>query len=71
MQRAKGDVTMVQYELEPNGKASYEFDIRPRQGQGPTMQVEVDVTSGEVVEAHPQLYAIGGRGDEQMVGQRE
>jgi uncharacterized membrane protein YkoI len=52
-----GEITAVEYELEPDGSASYEFAIR--QEDGTYFKVEVDVRSGEIVEAHPRLYEIG------------
>jgi uncharacterized membrane protein YkoI len=52
-----GEITAVEYELEPNGSASYEFAIR--QEDGTFHKVEVDAKSGEIVEAHSRVYEIG------------
>lgn len=57
IEKHPGQITAVEYELEPNGSASYEFAIR--QEDGTYYKVEVDVRSGEIVEAHPRLYEIG------------
>ncbi len=45
------------FEIEPDGKASYEFDIQTKDGK--EMTVEVDATSGKIVEANEELYGIG------------
>ncbi|MDC9726162.1 MAG: PepSY domain-containing protein [Gammaproteobacteria bacterium] len=52
-----GEITEVEYEIEPNGAASYEFDIDTTLNQ--EMKVEVDATSGEIVEANRELWQIG------------
>ncbi|WP_204369055.1 PepSY domain-containing protein [Methylocucumis oryzae] len=51
------EVVEVEYEIEPDGKASYEFDIKTKDGK--EMKVEVDATSGEIVEANSELYQVG------------
>ena len=53
-----GAVTEVEYEIEPNGAASYEFDIDTKIA-GQEMKVEVDATTGEIVEANRELWQIG------------
>lgn len=53
-----GEVTEVEYEIEPNGAASYEFDIDTTIA-GQEMKVEVDATSGEIVEANREIWQIG------------
>jgi len=53
-----GTITEVEYEIEPNGAASYEFDIDTKIA-GQEMKVEVDATSGEIVEANRELWQIG------------
>ncbi len=53
-----GVVTEVEYEIEPNGAASYEFDIDTTIS-GQEMKVEVDATTGEIVEANRELWQIG------------
>lgn len=52
-----GEITEVEYEIEPNGAASYEFDIDTTLNQ--EMKVEVDATSGEIVEANREVWQIG------------
>ena len=47
----------VEYEIEPDGKASYEFDVRSAGGK--ERKVEVDATSGEIVEDNEEIYQIG------------
>lgn len=53
-----GEITEVEYEIESNGAASYEFDIDTTIA-GQEMKVEVDATSGEIVEANRELWQIG------------
>lgn len=45
------------FEIEPDGKASYEFDIQTEDGK--EMKVEVDATSGKIVEANQEIFGIG------------
>lgn len=52
-----GEVTELEYEIEPDGMASYEFDIKTKDGK--KIKVEVDATSGKIVEANAQIYQIG------------
>lgn len=52
-----GAVERVEFELEPDGRASYEFDIKTADGD---YRVEIDATSGEVVESSKELLEIGG-----------
>ncbi|RKZ95641.1 MAG: peptidase [Gammaproteobacteria bacterium] len=52
-----GEITEVEYEIEPNGAASYEFDIDTKLNQ--EMKVEVDATTGEIVEANRENWQIG------------
>lgn len=52
-----GTVVEVEYELEPDGKASYEFDILGSDNQ--EIKVEVDATTGKIVEASYEAYQIG------------
>jgi uncharacterized membrane protein YkoI len=53
-----GEIVEVEYEIEANGDASYEFEIAPAVG-GDQLKVEVDASSGKIVEDHPELYQIG------------
>lgn len=52
-----GTVAEVEYELEPDGKASYEFDITEADGE--EIKVEVDATTGKIVEVGYEVYQIG------------
>jgi uncharacterized membrane protein YkoI len=52
-----GNVVETEYELEPNGKASYEFDIQEADGE--EIKVEVDATSGKIVEVGYEVYQVG------------
>jgi uncharacterized membrane protein YkoI len=52
-----GTVERVEFELEAEGKASYEYDIKTADGD---YRVEVDAASGEVVETSAELLEIGG-----------
>jgi len=52
-----GEINEVEYEIEPNGAASYEFDIDTTLNQ--EMKVEVDATTGEIVEANRENWQIG------------
>jgi uncharacterized membrane protein YkoI len=52
-----GSVVEVEYELESDGKASYEFDILEADGE--EIKVEVDATTGKIVEVSYENYQIG------------
>lgn len=52
-----GNVVEVEYELEPDGKASYEFDIAEADGE--EIKVEVDASTGKIVEVSYEVYQIG------------
>jgi uncharacterized membrane protein YkoI len=52
-----GTVVEVEYELEPDGKASYEFDILEADKE--EIKVEVDATTGKIVEVSYEEYQIG------------
>lgn len=52
-----GTVSEVEYELESDGKASYEIDIL--QTDHDEVKVEVDATSGKIVEVGYESYQIG------------
>jgi uncharacterized membrane protein YkoI len=56
LRRHPGEIVEVEYEIEPDGKASYEFDI-PVDGR--QRKVEVDATTGEIVEDNEEIYQIG------------
>ncbi|HTO74004.1 MAG TPA: PepSY domain-containing protein [Gemmatimonadales bacterium] len=53
-----GVIAEVEYEVEADGSASYEFDINPT-GGGTQIKVEVDATSGKIVEDYPENWQIG------------
>jgi uncharacterized membrane protein YkoI len=53
-----GEIAEVEYEVEANGDASYEFDINPR-GGGDQFKVEVDAATGKLVEDHIEHFQIG------------
>ncbi len=52
-----GSVVETEYELEPDGKASYEFDILEADKE--EIKVEVDATTGKIVEVSYENYQIG------------
>ncbi len=52
-----GKVVEIEYELESNGKASYEFDILEADNE--EIKVEVDATAGKIVEVSYESYQIG------------
>jgi uncharacterized membrane protein YkoI len=47
----------VEFEIEENGNASYEMDVLTKNGK--EMKIEVDATTGKIVEANEELYQIG------------
>lgn len=57
LERHAGEIVEVEYEIEPDGAASYEFDIVTKDGK--EHKVEVDATSGKIVEDNTELYQIG------------
>lgn len=52
-----GSVAETEYEIESDGKASYEFDITSADGK--EFKVEVDATTGKIVEDNQEVYQIG------------
>lgn len=52
-----GKVVEVEYEIEPDGKVSYEFDILEADNE--EVKVEVDATTGKIVEVSYEEYQIG------------
>ena len=52
-----GNIVETEYELEPDGKASYEFDIMEADNE--EIKVEVDATTGKIVEVGYEVYQIG------------
>ncbi|MBP5985908.1 MAG: PepSY domain-containing protein [Azonexus sp.] len=57
LKKYPGKIKETEYEIESDGKASYEFDIVTTNGK--EMKVEVDATSGKIVEASPELWQSG------------
>jgi uncharacterized membrane protein YkoI len=53
-----GQVGEVEYEIESTGAATYEIDITPATGSD-QWKVEVDATTGKIVESRHELYQIG------------
>lgn len=53
-----GVLLNIEYEIEPEGEASYEFDIQTENGE--VWEVEVDAVTGELKPAEKVLYQIGG-----------
>lgn len=56
LEKFPGEVERAEYEIESDGKASYEFDIKTKKGD---MRVEVDTASGKIVESSTELLEIG------------
>ena len=52
-----GTVEETEYEIESDGKASYEFDIKTADGK--EYKIEVDATTGKIVESNEEAYQIG------------
>lgn len=58
LQAVPGEIIEVEYEIEENGDASYEFDIKPKDGG--EVKLEVDAATGKIVEdKQPEIYQIG------------
>lgn len=53
-----GEIVEMEFEIESNGNASYEFDIR--QADGKEVKLEIDATTGSIVEDDErEIYQIG------------
>ena len=52
-----GKVVETEYELEDDGKASYEFDILEADNE--EVKVEVDAATGKIVEVDYEVYQVG------------
>lgn len=52
-----GEVIELETSIESNGSASYEFDIKTKDGQ--EWEVEVDAATGKVIETEQEVYQIG------------
>lgn len=57
LKRFPGEVVETEFELEANGKASYEFDIRTKKGG--EVKVEVDADTGRIVEHSKEVWQRG------------
>jgi uncharacterized membrane protein YkoI len=52
-----GEVIEIEYEIQSNGDAAYEFDIVGKDGK--EWKVEVDAASGKIIEANQEFAQIG------------
>jgi uncharacterized membrane protein YkoI len=52
-----GEVIESETSIEANGSASYEFDIKTKDGQ--EWEVEIDASTGKVIETEQEVYQIG------------
>lgn len=57
-----GTIEEVEYEVEENGAASYEFDIV--NDKGVETKVEVDAASGKIIETATEEWEVGEESDE-------
>lgn len=57
LKKYPGKIKETEFEIESDGKASYEFDIVLKNGK--EMKVEVDATSGKIVEASLEVWQSG------------
>jgi uncharacterized membrane protein YkoI len=53
-----GKIVEVEYEIEPNDAATYEFDVKSNAGRE-EWKVEVDASTGKIVETRRESYQIG------------
>ncbi len=53
-----GEIVEVEYEIEASGAATYEFDVKQQTGPG-ELKVEVDATTGKIVELRREDHQIG------------
>ncbi|HEY6896567.1 MAG TPA: PepSY domain-containing protein [Rhodocyclaceae bacterium] len=56
LEKFPGEVAHTEYEIESDGNASYEFDIKQKDG---SMRVEVDAATGKIVESSHEYMQIG------------
>jgi uncharacterized membrane protein YkoI len=52
-----GTLEAIEYEIESNGDATYEFDVV--HGDGAEIKVEVDARTGRIIEVHIEEWEIG------------
>jgi len=57
LERWPGNILEIEYEIEPDGAASYEFDIHNVNGK--EIKVEIDASSGDIVEQSVELWQEG------------
>jgi uncharacterized membrane protein YkoI len=57
LKKYPGEIVEVEYEIEPDGKGSYEFDIK--RADGSETKLEVDTESGEIVSHSVEHWQIG------------
>jgi uncharacterized membrane protein YkoI len=57
LKKVPGEIVEVEYEIEPDGKASYEFDIKSADGK--EVKLEVDAESGDIVSQAVEVWQIG------------
>lgn len=62
MKANPGTIEEVEYEVEENGAASYEFDIV--NDKGVETKIEVDAASGKIIETATEEWEIGEEADE-------
>jgi uncharacterized membrane protein YkoI len=61
-----GKILQTEYEMKPDGRAVYEFDIRTSGEGGKELKVEVDTATGEITESSEKIYQIGREPDEMV-----
>ena len=57
LKKVPGEIVEVEYEIESDGKGSYEFDIRTADGK--EVKLEVDTESGEITSQSEEKWQIG------------
>ncbi len=58
LKKHPGSIVETEFEIESNGRASYEFDIKKADGQ--EVKIEIDAESGKIVEDdQKEIYQIG------------
>ncbi len=62
LKRYPGVIQEVEYEIEDDGKPTYEFDIVSKDGK--EMKVEVDAASGKIIEVWSEEWEIGMESEE-------
>lgn len=57
LKKVPGEIVEVEYEIEADGKGSYEFDIKTADGK--EVKLEVDTESGEITSFSEEKWQIG------------